>query len=112
MRGFLSAPPAAAPAAGRRSIPAAVRRSVWERDGGRCTWRGPDGTLCGSRWRIEFDHVVPVADGGPTTPTNVRLLCRTHNGRHAEHRFGEEFMNRFRVAPLRLDEVVPARPGD
>ncbi len=36
------------------AIPAEVRRQVWERDGGRCAWVGPDGraaTAAGSsRW--------------------------------------------------------------
>jgi hypothetical protein len=30
-------------ASGRPHIPAHVRREVWKRDGGRCTWLGPDG---------------------------------------------------------------------
>jgi 5-methylcytosine-specific restriction endonuclease McrA len=28
---------------------------------------------------IEFDHVIPVAKGGPTTVANIRLLCRDCN---------------------------------
>ncbi|HEY6097776.1 MAG TPA: HNH endonuclease, partial [Anaeromyxobacter sp.] len=28
--------------------------------------------------RVEFDHVVPRARGGPSTIENVRLLCAAH----------------------------------
>jgi hypothetical protein len=64
-----------------RYIPVWVKRAVWERDAGRCAWRFDDGTLCGSKDWIEYDHVRPFAKGGRSdTPRNVRLLCRLHNG--------------------------------
>lgn len=28
---------------------------------------------------IEFDHVIPVSKGGPTTVDNLQLLCRECN---------------------------------
>jgi 5-methylcytosine-specific restriction endonuclease McrA len=28
---------------------------------------------------IEFDHVIPHSRGGPTTPENLRILCRPCN---------------------------------
>lgn len=63
-----------------RYIPQWVKRAVWERDGGRCAWRADDGTLCGSKDWIEYDHVRPFAKGGRSdSPRNVRLLCRAHN---------------------------------
>lgn len=63
-----------------RYIPAWVKRAVWERDEGRCAWRFADGTPCGSKDWIEYDHVRPFAKGGRSdTPRNVRLLCRAHN---------------------------------
>jgi hypothetical protein len=63
-----------------RYIPAWVKRAAWERDGGRCAWRFDDGTLCGSKDWLEFDHVRPFAKGGRSdSPRNVRLLCRAHN---------------------------------
>lgn len=74
------------PAAGRpppqrsRTVPAAVRRAVWRRDGGACAYSGPDGRRCGERRGLEVDHVVPFARGGVSDdPANLRLLCRTHN---------------------------------
>jgi len=63
-----------------RYIPAWVKKIVWERDDGRCAWRFPEGTVCGSKDWIEYDHVKPFAKGGRSdSPRNVRLLCRLHN---------------------------------
>ena len=68
-----------------RYVPAWVKKAVWQRDGGRCAWRFPDGTLCGSKDWIEFDHVRPFAKGGRSdSPRNIRLLCRAHNRLAAE----------------------------
>ena len=39
-----------------RHIPAAVRRAVWERDGGQCTFRDAEGRRCPARDRLEFHH--------------------------------------------------------
>lgn len=70
---------------GGRYIPARVKRAVWQRDEGRCTWRFDDGRPCGSRDALEFDHVRPFAKGGRSDDArNVRLLCRLHNRMAAE----------------------------
>ena len=78
-----------------RAISAAVRREVWKRDGGCCTWIGIDGRRCASRWKVEIDHVVPAARGGPPIASNLRLLCANHNAYHAEQTYGREHMARF-----------------
>jgi len=75
-----------------RHIPAAVRREVWARDGGRCTFASDAGHRCGERMRLEFDHVEPVARGGRATVAGLRLRCRAHNQYEAERVFGEGFM--------------------
>jgi hypothetical protein len=62
-----------------RYVPAAVKREVMKRDGGRCTFVGTNGRRCESRTRLEFDHVTPVARGGRTCADNLRLRCRAHN---------------------------------
>ena len=81
---------------GTRHVPAAVRREVWQRDGGRCTFLSETGHRCDARARLELDHVQPVARGGETTAANLRLRCRTHNQHAAEVVFGAGFMARRR----------------
>lgn len=72
-----------------RYIPAKVKSAVWARDEGRCAWREPDGTVCGSKDWIEYDHLRPYAKGGRSDdPRNIRLLCRAHNQAAAEAVFG------------------------
>ena len=65
-------------APGSRHIPAAVRREVWVRDGGQCTFVGTAGR-CTERGCLEFHHVVSYASGGPSTLENIVLRCRSHN---------------------------------
>jgi hypothetical protein len=79
-----------------RYVPAAVKRAVWERDQGRCTWPMGDGETCGSTHRLEFDHDLEVALGGKPTIENVRLLCKSHNLMKAEQHLGRTFMAKFR----------------
>ena len=82
-------------AAPSRTVPASVRRAVWTRDGGCCTFAAPDGTRCGSSWKLELDHVVAHSLGGEPTVENIRLRCRTHNVLHAQVTFGRAHMDRF-----------------
>jgi 5-methylcytosine-specific restriction endonuclease McrA len=81
--------PRTAPSSSRRSryIPAAVRREVWARDGGRCTFVGPEGR-CGETAFLEFHHLVPYADCGATDASNLQVRCRAHNQHEAEQWFG------------------------
>jgi len=81
---------------GSRTIPARVRRAVWERDRGQCTFVGAKGHRCGARRFLEFDHVQPVARGGTATVEGMRLRCRAHNQYEAERVFGAAFMSRKR----------------
>jgi 5-methylcytosine-specific restriction endonuclease McrA len=89
--------------ANARHIPAHVKRDVWARDGGRCTFAGPNGHRCGERRFLEFDHVRPVALGGAATiaAADLRLRCRAHNQYEAERVFGTGFMDRKREAARR-----------
>ncbi len=75
-----------------RYVPAAIRQAVCERDGGRCTFTAPDGTRCGSEWRLELDHIVPLAQGGKTTVDNLRSLCGPHNRHEAKRILGASFV--------------------
>jgi hypothetical protein len=64
---------------GGRHIPAAVRRAVWVRDQGRCSYVGASARRCGERGRLEFHHVEPYGVGGAATVANIALRCRAHN---------------------------------
>jgi len=79
-----------------RHIPVGVRRAVWERDEGRCTFIGTSGHRCDARRFLEFDHVEPLARGGKATVAGLRLRCRSHNQLEAERVYGAEFMRRKR----------------
>ena len=89
-------PGPARPCKSARHIPAAVKRAVWERDEGQCTFVSDSGKRCAARSMLEFDHAEAVARGGEATASNVRLACRGHNQHAAECAFGAEFMERKR----------------
>jgi hypothetical protein len=65
-----------------RHIPAATKREVWRRDGGRCVFKGSEG-CCGETAFLEYHHVVPFAAGGATDAANLQLRCRAHNAYEA-----------------------------
>jgi 5-methylcytosine-specific restriction endonuclease McrA len=83
----------------RQAIPAAVRRAVWARDGGRCSWPLDGGGVCGSTHRLEFDHIVPWARWGGETVDDLRVTCHPHNALAARAAFGDRCMDRY--APAR-----------
>jgi len=55
-----------------RYIPATVKREVWRRDKGECV-------ECGSKERLEYDHIIPFSKGGSNTARNMQLLCENCN---------------------------------
>jgi hypothetical protein len=61
------------PSPARDVIAEEIRLAVWRRDAGRCA-------SCGSKERLQFDHVIPVALGGAGTVENLQLLCADCNG--------------------------------
>jgi hypothetical protein len=56
----------------RQAISSEVRREVWRRDQGKCV-------KCGSREKLEYDHIVPFSKGGSNTARNIELLCESCN---------------------------------
>ena len=74
----------------------AVKRYVWLRDKGECTFVDPrTGECCGSKHFVEEDHIIPKAMGGEYTQENIRLRCRAHNQRHAINSYGADKMSHF-----------------
>jgi hypothetical protein len=81
-----------------RHVPAAVKRAVHERDHGRCTYVSPTGHRCEERSGLELDHIVPYAQGGEASVSNLRLRCHAHNQYEAERVYGASFMKNKRTA--------------
>jgi hypothetical protein len=105
------APPEEAALPGAAYIPAAVRREVWQRDGGCCSWPLASGGVCGSRLRLQFDHRVSRAEGGRPTVANVRVLCSAHNRLAARERLGDRLMDRYCRDPRQEELGRTGSPG-
>jgi len=87
------APRAREPRSMSRYIPRSVRREVYARDGGQCTFVSADGRRCAARdWLEVHHHGTPYALGGAATADNLRLVCRVHNALYAERELGRSFM--------------------
>ncbi len=56
----------------REKIPQHIIDKVWRRDLGKCA-------ICGSKEKLEIDHIIPVSKGGSSTYRNLQLLCENHN---------------------------------
>jgi hypothetical protein len=57
----------------RRTIPSAIGRALWLRDGG-CRVPG-----CGRKHHLHAHHIEEWADGGKTSTSNLVLLCPSHH---------------------------------
>jgi hypothetical protein len=75
-----------------RHVPAALRRAVFERDEGCCTFRSDSGQRCRETAHLELHHLVPFARGGEHRLDNLTLRCRAHNALAAEQDFGRDFV--------------------
>lgn len=56
----------------RETIPQHVKDKVWQRDNGMCV-------DCGSKEKLEFDHIIPFSKGGSSSYRNLQLLCEPCN---------------------------------
>jgi hypothetical protein len=79
-----------------RHIPAAIRRAVWNRDGGRCGYVSAGGRRCNTREFLEFDHTEAWTRTRAHSIEGITLRCRAHNQQRARRDFGERHMARFR----------------
>jgi hypothetical protein len=82
----------AKPAKRSRHIPNSVKREVFARDGGQCTFVSADGRRCSERGGLQYHHEIPYAKGGANTADNIRLACRCHNALHARLDYGAQWM--------------------
>ncbi len=99
---------------GSRYVSAPVKRFVYERDGGQCTYVGKDGRRCTARKDLEYHHHDPHGRGGDRSANNISLKCTTHNQLQAERDFGKEVMEPYRRSDDRVSEPSPVyfNPAD
>lgn len=65
-----------------------IRSIVWKRDQASCAYVDPNTKRrCGSRHLLQIDHIKPLALGGDSNLSNLRLLCAGHNQWRAELTF-------------------------
>jgi len=93
---------------GVRGISAPVRRFVWKRDSGQCTFFADDGRRCPERHRLEFHHDEAYGLGGDRSARNVRLLCKVHNLYMAEKDYGKKKMDQYRRSADTVREPSPS----
>lgn len=79
-----------------RHIPDAIKRTVYERDGGQCTFVGTDGRRCEERGYLQFDHLDGFARRRQHRAERVSLRCFAHDQHAAEVMYGRELMARKR----------------
>ncbi|MEK7357416.1 MAG: HNH endonuclease signature motif containing protein, partial [Bdellovibrionota bacterium] len=94
-------------------IAPALRNQILYRDNGACVFVDREtGRCCGSRERVEVDHIISRALGGTDEPENLRTLCRTHNLLMARKAFGSSFMaKKIREAQRRGEAPSNSDPG-
>jgi hypothetical protein len=91
-----------------RQIPAAVKRAVYERDGGQCRYEDAKGRRCTARQGLEFHHRRPFGLGGDHSVANISLACKRHNAYLAEVDYGREAIARHRRFGTRPPEPTPS----
>ena len=74
-----------------RAIPTHLKKHIWERDEGRCTYVHPQTKRkCSSKHLLQIDHIRPFSLGGKSEVSNLRLLCAGHNQLRSEKTFGRK----------------------
>jgi hypothetical protein len=79
-----------------RYVPAALRRAVFERDGGRCTYVSASGERCPETHALELHHLRAYALGGEHSEENLAYRCHAHNALAAEEDFGRDVVDERR----------------
>ena len=100
--------------AGKRQISDAEKQEVLERQGLRCFI---DNHPVADAADLEYDHVEPYAEGGPSTTSNIAAVCKKHNREKgtlslSEYRDRLDLRAFFEGATKRrLDDLFLARLG-
>ena len=92
---------------GVREISAPVKRAVWKRDRGQCTFVDAQGKRCPERHRLELHHDERYGLGGDRSANNIRLMCAQHNAYMAELDYGKEKMDQYWRSADRVREPSP-----
>jgi hypothetical protein len=95
-----------------RYVPAAERREVFERDGGRCSYVDSNGGRCRETRYLELHHLKPFAQGGVNLASNLTLRCAAHNALAAEEDFGREYVEQKRGHARHESLAAQADPLD
>jgi 5-methylcytosine-specific restriction endonuclease McrA len=93
---------------GSRHIANDVKRAVWIRDQGQCTYESESGRRCEARADLQFDHEKEFARGGEATVDNIRLRCPGHNQHAAEQTYGAGFVKQKRQEAARARAAAKA----
>ena len=70
----------------------AMKRAVYERDGGRCAFTDAEGRRCEETAALEIHHLDGFARTRRHELDALRLLCRAHNQHAADKMYGRAFM--------------------
>jgi hypothetical protein len=92
---------------GSRHIPDAIKREVFQRDGGRCAFIDEHGRRCTETGMLEFDHRDGFARTHVHLADRIRLLCHAHNQHAAEQMYGRSFM----AFAQGEDGMIPVKAG-
>ena len=79
----------------RSYISVATRRSLWRRAQGQCERVNDNGIRCSSRYKLEIDHVIPLASRGSNDISNLRYTCRQCNLYEAQKILGPRLMKNY-----------------
>lgn len=106
-----TSPQASSGPAKTRHVPDAIKRAVFERDQGRCTFVDARGRRCAETRGIELDHVEGFARTHRHSVEGIRLRCRAHNAHAADEMYGRRFMERARERGRGRHNEEGGRPG-
>ncbi len=98
-------------AAHSRYIPEAIRRAVYERDGGCCTYVDETGRRCNSTHKVTFEHRSGFARTHVHSVDDIVVMCEAHNQHAADKMYGRAFMDRARGRIALEGARSATRPG-